>query len=74
MFDHKGIYHSRFWVSGFGFRVQGSGVLVNPGLVFKEQGVRVNQGVGLWVHGSRKVDLRLPGNGNSNTHDARPVY
>ena len=26
------------------------------------------------VQGSRKVDVRLPGKGNSNSHGARPVH
>jgi hypothetical protein len=26
------------------------------------------------VRGPRKVDVRLPGKGNSNSHGARPVY
>ena len=42
-----------------GFRVQGSGS--------RDQGV--------WVSGKgRKVDIRLPGKGNSNSYGARPVY
>jgi len=29
---------------------------------------------GLGSHKTRKVDVRLPGKGNSNSHGARPVY
>jgi hypothetical protein len=25
-------------------------------------------------HAARKIDIRLPGKGNSNFHGARPVY
>jgi len=27
-----------------------------------------------FIHLLRKVDVRLPGEGNSNSHDARPVH
>jgi hypothetical protein len=29
---------------------------------------------GIGVRGPRKVDVRLPGKGNANSHGARPVY
>ena len=31
-------------------------------------------GEGGGVHEFRKVDIRLPGKGDSNSHGARPVY
>ena len=27
-----------------------------------------------WMRGTRKVDIRLPEKGNSDSHGARPVY
>jgi len=68
-------------VSGTGFRVQSSRV---HGLEFGVQGLgrrifhgRLGIGVGgsgFRVHLGRKVDIRLPGEGNSNSHGARSVY
>ena len=28
----------------------------------------------VWHQDLRKLDIRLPGKGNSNSHDARPVH
>ena len=33
-----------------------------------------NVNIGLSISGFRKVDIRLPGKGNSNAHGARPVH
>jgi len=72
---------SRFRVPGFGFQVLGfgfqvpnfgvrvSGTVVDLGLIHKI-GPRENEMPRLnW-----KVDVRLPGKGNSNSHGARLVY
>ena len=58
-----------FRVQGSGFRVQGSGFRAQ-GSGFRVQG----SGFGVWGSETRKVDIRLPGKGNSNSHAARPVH
>jgi hypothetical protein len=73
-----------FWVSGFGFWASGSGLRVSGfGFRFEFQGFGEQRQSGLGMKGvsgstsrtvSRKVDVRLPGKGNSNSHGARPVY
>ena len=75
-------------ISGFGFRDSGFEFRV-PGSKFRVAGLgsrgscrrlRV-QGFGVWVSGSGvwgvgsgKVDMRLPGKGDSKSHGARPVH
>ena len=39
--------------------------------VAHEEGHVPSQG---WLYAPRKVDMRLPGKENSNSHDARPVH
>ena len=66
-------------VTGIGFSVQGLGFKVLPlnQVGTKSQGwvapidAHVFQTLGSC---SRKVDIRLPVEGNSNSHGARPVY
>jgi len=75
-------------VWGLGLRVWGSGIEIwslwfGPGVLGSGFGV---WGLGLWFDGlqtrdgphtprhSRKVDVRLPGHDNLNTHGARPVH
>ena len=53
-----------FWVRGAGFWVLGVWVLE-----FKVQG----SGCGVYL-APGKVDITLPGKGNSKSHGARPVY
>ena len=56
-------------VSVWGFRVQCSGFRV------RGSGYRVEVSMsGVWGLGFEKVDVRLPGKGNSNSRGARPVH
>jgi len=62
-----------FRVQGSGFRVQGSGFRVQ-GSGFRVQGSGFRAQEGMCKVDVRKVDVRLPGKGNSNSHGARPVH
>ena len=61
-------------MQGLGFRVGGSGFRALD-LVLRVSGFGVRfWGLGCGDLGNRKVDIRLPGQGNSNSHGARPVH
>ena len=66
---------SRFatWVRTGDFRLEGTGISLNvdPGLV---DHLYVAHVIHLYVDRARKVDIRLPGKGNSNSHGARTVH
>ena len=58
-------YGLEFGVWGLGFKVWVWG----PGVRYESPGLRLKS----W-RGHMKVDIRIPGKGNSNSHGAGPVY
>ena len=66
----QGFFVSLFLVQGSGFWVQGSGFRVQ-GRQLRVQGPRDFQRG--WI-GDWKVDARLPGKGDLNSHGAKPIH
>ena len=67
-------WHSEFaLVNGYSALITfGLGLITLPQITINEYGpilIRIK-----CVPSVRKVDMRLPGKGNSNAHSARPVY
>ena len=61
------------WGLGFRFRVWRSRVRVK-GVSLGSRFSGFGFACGRCTSGSRKVDVRLPGKGNSNSHGSRPVH